>query len=103
MDKNIGKKGQARESFGEFICVVIVISDQFFVHSDIMDAVERCTLLKMYLIDYAITVVPFFLTFIHLCPAPLLPPAFPALPPVLFHVHGSYIEVLGLLHFLYYS
>ena len=34
---------------------------------------------KIYFIDYAITVVPFFPPFIPLCPVPLLPPSFPHL------------------------
>ena len=109
---------------------------------------------KIYFIDYAIIVVPFFfLSFIPLCPASLLPPAFLHLSsclwvvhisslaspfPILFltspvyfvptiyasyslylfphstppphhhspslvHVHGLYIYILWLLHFLYYS
>ena len=36
-------------------------------------------LLKIYFIDYAIIVVPFFLLFIPLCPVPPLPPSFPHL------------------------
>ena len=47
----------------------------------------------MYFIDYAITVVPF---------SPLYSPP-PCTPPPLVHVHGSYIRVLWLLHFLYCS
>ena len=46
--------------------------------------------LKIYFIHYAITVVPFFLPFISLCPAYPLPPAFPT-PLPLVHVHGLYI------------
>ena len=41
-----------------------------------------------------------FPPFIPFCPATPLPPAFL---PTLVHVHGSYIQVLWLLHFLYYS
>ena len=40
-------------------------------------------------IDYAITVVPFFLSFIPLCPAPCLPPAFPHLSTYPWIIHTS--------------
>ena len=52
---------------------------------------------KVYFIDYAITVVPFFSL---LCPAT---PSHQHSPHPLAHVHGSYIQVIWPFHFLYYS
>ena len=56
--------------------------------------------LKNIFINYAITVVPFPSLY-------SLPPCIPLpthIPPThLVHVHGSYIQVLWLLHFLFYS
>ena len=50
-------------------------------------------------IDYAITVVPFPPPSLHsILPTPSLPHS----PPIV-HVHGSYLQVLWLLHFLHYS
>ena len=50
-------------------------------------------------IDYAITVVPFPRPLLHsILPTPSLPHS----PPIV-HIHGSYLEVLWLLHFLHYS
>ena len=54
-------------------------------------------LFLIYFIDYAITVVPF-------SPLHCSPPCTPSHTySPLDHVHGSYIQVLWLLHFLYYS
>ena len=48
-------------------------------------------------IDYVITVVPF--PPLHsILPTPFLPHS-----PTIVHVHGSYLQVLWLLHFLHYS
>ena len=50
-------------------------------------------------IDYAIRFVPFPTPSLHsIQPIPSLPHS----PPIV-HVHGSYLQVLWLLHFLYYS
>ena len=49
--------------------------------------------------DYAIPVVPF--PPLHSTPSCSPPPSH--IPPTIVHVHGSYISVLWLLHFLYYS
>ena len=46
----------------------------------------------MYFLDYAITVVPFF--------PPLYSPQPSSIPTPLVHIHGLYIQVLWLLHFL---
>ena len=49
-------------------------------------------------IDYVITVVPFPPLLHSILPTPSLPHS----PPIV-HVHGSYLQVLWLLHFLHYS
>ena len=55
---------------------------------------------KVHFIDYAITVVPFF--FSSLFPSTLhCPPT--SISPHLVPVHGSYIQILWLIYFLYYS
>ena len=43
----------------------------------------------MYFIDYAVTVLPFFLPFIPLCPVIPLPPSFPHVSSCPWVVHGS--------------
>ena len=51
-------------------------------------------LFLIYFIDYAITVVPFFLPFILLHPVPSLPPSFPQLSSCPWVIHTSYLASL---------
>ena len=55
---------------------------------------------KYILLIMLLQLSPFFLPFIPLLPAP--PPS-TSIPPTLDHVHGSYIQVLWLVYFLYCS
>ena len=54
-------------------------------------------ILKLYFIDYAITVVPIF----PLSPPTTQPPPHLRNPHAIVHVHGSWVKVHWLLHFLY--